>query len=84
MTLQGAEVVAAKQAIRRRHGCDSYYVGSYDREKPTGAPVVHEFVLDDPDSTAYVWFVETEVRIVLKGPDVPSPWAAAISAHASS
>ena len=25
-----AELVAAKTAIRRRHGCDSYYVGSHE------------------------------------------------------
>lgn len=77
MKLQSAEVAAAKIAIRRRHGCDSYYVGSHEQRAPSGVPVVHEFALDDPDSTAYVWFVEAEPRIVLKSDDVPSPFAAA-------
>ena len=50
-----AELVAAKTAIRRRHGCDSYYVGSYEGTNAAEAPVVHEFILDDAASTAYVW-----------------------------
>ena len=67
-----AELVAAKTAIRRRHGCDSYYVGSHEGGNVADASVVHEFILDDAASTAYVWFVSTEARIVLKDPSVPS------------
>jgi hypothetical protein len=33
---------------------------------PPEAEVVHEFVLDDAASTAYVWFVQAEARIMLK------------------
>ena len=62
-----AELAAAKTAIRRRHGCDSYYVGSHEGAIAVEASVVHEFILDDAASTAYVWFVSTEARIVLKG-----------------
>jgi len=46
--------------------------------------VVHEFVLDDAASTAYVWFRETEPCIVLKSPDVSSPLAAVMSRAARS
>jgi hypothetical protein len=67
MKCTNAEVAAAKTAIRRRHGCDSYYVGSHENLHPAEAPIVHEFVLDDATSTAYVWFVRAEARIVLKG-----------------
>ena len=66
MKCTNAEVAAAKTAIRRRHGCDSYYVGSHENPHPAEAAVVHEFVLDDAASTAYVWFVRAEARIVLK------------------
>lgn len=66
MDSDGAELAAAKTAIRRQHGCDSYYVGSHTRPEVSDASVVHEFVLDDTASTAYVWFVKAEPRIVLK------------------
>jgi hypothetical protein len=73
-----AEVAAAKTAIRRRHGCDSYYVGSHESRNLAEASVVHEFILDDAASTAYVWFVSTEARIILKDSTAPSPRAAAV------
>jgi len=73
-----AELVAAKTAIRRRHGCDSYYVGSHEGENLAEASVVHEFILDDAASTAYVWFVSTEARIVLKDAGTPLPRATAL------
>ena len=66
MTCTNAEVAAAKTAIRKRHGCDSYYVGSHESPHPPEASIVHEFVLDDATSTAYVWFVQAEARIMLK------------------
>ena len=69
------ELLAAKTAIRRRHGCDSYYVGS--REDLAEASVVHEFILDDAASTAYVWFVSAEARVALKDAATPAPPAAA-------
>jgi hypothetical protein len=73
-----AELVAAKTAIRRRHGCDSYYVGSHESVNLAEASVVHEFILDDAASTAYVWFVSTEPRIVLKDAATPSPRSAPV------
>jgi hypothetical protein len=79
MHLEGAEVAAAKTAIRRRHGCDSYYIGSYRNQNRCEIPVVHELVLDDSASTAYVWFLKAELCIVLKGPDTASPSAAVMS-----
>jgi len=79
MKANGVEVTAAKTAIRQRHGCDSYYVGSHGTLDPHEGPVVHEFVLDDAASTAYVWFRKAEVCVVLKGPDAASPSAATVS-----
>jgi hypothetical protein len=79
MKANGVELAAAKTAIRRRHGCDSYYVGSHGNLDPREGPVVHEFVLDDPASTAYVWFLKAEVSVVLKGPNAASPSAATMS-----
>jgi hypothetical protein len=67
MKWTNAEVAAAKTAIRRRHGCDCYYVGSHEHPHHAETAIVHEFVLDDAASTAYVWFVRAEAQIVLKG-----------------
>jgi hypothetical protein len=72
MKCTNAEVAAAKTAIRKQHGCDSYYVGSHENAHPAEAAIVHEFVLDDAASTAYVWFVRAEAQIVLKGAAAPS------------